>query len=635
MIGMPNINQYFKIAMGYPVAKLQAVIRGQDHSIPAIAAMAAFEIKGPLEIAAKAQQAAQQKTPFSIREKLAQEGEEKGGMLPDNLMLAMQQQQQGSLPENTGIGQLPAPNMQTMSAANGGIIAFDDGGYVPGYAGNDLFAHSDVNEDEIAALRDDQVGGGAFTMDTGRNPLRTPAMAKAEEARKLAEADDVRRMQEGRGKAEARSAIVARIKQIEDQWRKDSAAARAANQPRPPFPAEYTQLKEQLKTGQLTQPATSDLKSSQDSAFGSNLIISDKPGETTNTGIPQVMPKRKKVENTGIAKLAKKQEAAPAQTAEEPIVGPQLPAQKPAEQQSLQDIMRSVSRRPEFEAELSKLEGEREKTRQAEEKAFKLRPTYTPYEKYEESLKGEETKAVTDKKDALQMALVNAGLAIAGGSSRYALQNIAQGAMTGTKQYTDAMKDLKVAAKERQKAMAFIEEARNAKTDKDADRAQQFLEKHNEAKLAAKERSIKAIMELTGKDEEVAKDIFTNAQSNVSAERRTRYSSDSSLKAALAQAAAQTANAQLGREGLMFQREQAAINQAETLAETALKNWAANNKINLITAQQQDPNYYNQIREYFRQQAFQTHNLPYNAGSSVAAPQDAASEALIKKHLVK
>jgi len=37
------------------------------------------------------------------------------------------------LPEEQGIGQLPAPNMQGM--AGGGIVAFDDGGSVPGYAG--------------------------------------------------------------------------------------------------------------------------------------------------------------------------------------------------------------------------------------------------------------------------------------------------------------------------------------------------------------------------------------------------------------------------------------------------------------------------------------------------------------------
>jgi hypothetical protein len=36
------------------------------------------------------------------------------------------------MPEDTGIGQLPAPNMQSM--AEGGIVAFEDGGQVPGYA---------------------------------------------------------------------------------------------------------------------------------------------------------------------------------------------------------------------------------------------------------------------------------------------------------------------------------------------------------------------------------------------------------------------------------------------------------------------------------------------------------------------
>ena len=41
--------------------------------------------------------------------------------------------QQQSLPEDQGIGQLPAPNMQNM--AEGGIVAFDDGGEVPSFAG--------------------------------------------------------------------------------------------------------------------------------------------------------------------------------------------------------------------------------------------------------------------------------------------------------------------------------------------------------------------------------------------------------------------------------------------------------------------------------------------------------------------
>ena len=44
------------------------------------------------------------------------------------------QQQQSMLPEDTGIAQLPAQNMQGMNMAAGGIVAFDGGGEVPGYA---------------------------------------------------------------------------------------------------------------------------------------------------------------------------------------------------------------------------------------------------------------------------------------------------------------------------------------------------------------------------------------------------------------------------------------------------------------------------------------------------------------------
>jgi ribosomal protein S6E (S10) len=42
------------------------------------------------------------------------------------------QQMAQAMPEDQGIGTLPAPNMQNM--AGGGIVAFDDGGEVPGYA---------------------------------------------------------------------------------------------------------------------------------------------------------------------------------------------------------------------------------------------------------------------------------------------------------------------------------------------------------------------------------------------------------------------------------------------------------------------------------------------------------------------
>lgn len=41
----------------------------------------------------------------------------------------------GALPENTGIGQIPAPNMQGMGKAEGGIVGYAEGGHIPKYAG--------------------------------------------------------------------------------------------------------------------------------------------------------------------------------------------------------------------------------------------------------------------------------------------------------------------------------------------------------------------------------------------------------------------------------------------------------------------------------------------------------------------
>lgn len=74
----------------------------------------------------KAGQAGMQPQPKVVDQQIAQ-------MVapPPQQMAAAPQQQM--LPEDVGIGQLPAQNMQNM--AEGGIVAFEDGGSVPGYAG--------------------------------------------------------------------------------------------------------------------------------------------------------------------------------------------------------------------------------------------------------------------------------------------------------------------------------------------------------------------------------------------------------------------------------------------------------------------------------------------------------------------
>ena len=76
--------------------------------------------------AGQAGQAGMQPQPKVVDQELSQ-------MMAPPPQQGMAPPQQQMLPEESGIGQLPAPNMQRL--AEGGIVAFDDGGEVPSFAG--------------------------------------------------------------------------------------------------------------------------------------------------------------------------------------------------------------------------------------------------------------------------------------------------------------------------------------------------------------------------------------------------------------------------------------------------------------------------------------------------------------------
>ena len=95
-------------------SQLADILAGKDVSIPQFAAMTEAMGRKQLRQAIDGQQAQQQAQQPSVKDQL----------------LAEQAQSQG-------IAGLPAPNMEAMSMAGGGIIAFEDGGEVPGYAAGD------------------------------------------------------------------------------------------------------------------------------------------------------------------------------------------------------------------------------------------------------------------------------------------------------------------------------------------------------------------------------------------------------------------------------------------------------------------------------------------------------------------
>ena len=147
------------------------------------------------------------------------------------------------------------------------------------------------------------------------------------------------------------------------------------------------------------------------------------------------------------------------------------------------------------------------------------RPEYTPYKKYEESLNKEATDAEGKKSENFKMALINAGLSIMGGKSQYALQNIAEGAQVGTKQYAEGMKDLDKAAKEREKAFAEIEQARNLYGEKKFDRAEAFEKSANDRIAAARTAAITGLANATGNTVTAATAIYDTQINRASAER--------------------------------------------------------------------------------------------------------------------
>jgi hypothetical protein len=484
MIGMPNINQYFKVAMGYPVAKLQAVMRGQDHSIPMIAAMAAFEVKGPMEIAAKAQEAMAKKSSVKVVDKLAHEGEEeKNGMLPDNLMMAMQQQQQGSLPENTGIGQLPAPNMQTMHAANGGIIAFDDGGYVPGYAGNDLFAGSDVDEEEVAALKDDEVAAA-------RGRGSAPKAGVPEKTRKFLENKD-----KDKSKTAGRAGVPIKDTNIIDEIiGKPTPSPNRPNGRPPEAPA-------------LPQ---SDVDRLMKANKDMNAISAAPVARDT---VPA--PKEKR---TGIAAVVPPQATVPGSKSD---IDSALEASQRLGGGAESDYKAKLANYgAEVKSGLDALARTREEGK----------PTGQAYSGLEASLKRDEEAAAGKEAKNLQMALVNAGLAIAGGTSRYALENIGKGAMVGTKQYMEGVDKLEAAAKERQKAMAMIEQERRAEARGDWKEKNEFAARRTEAEINAKKYSIDGLGKVFEVDKKSATDLFANMQTNATRERMGKEQNATELK---------------------------------------------------------------------------------------------------------
>ena len=153
---------------------------------------------------------------------------------------------------------------------------------------------------------------------------------------------------------------------------------------------------------------------------------------------------------------------------------------------------------------------------------FMQRPSKEIGQKTEEYIKSQREELAAEKKDRSANFLISAGLAIASGTSRNAMQNIAQGLQVGVKDAKDAMKDFKAAQKELARMDADLENLRAAQKERDFDRVFSLEQRIADRDEGRKQKMFDGAMTLAGQDRALAGNIYSLAEQNAEQWKRTK-----------------------------------------------------------------------------------------------------------------
>jgi hypothetical protein len=492
--------------MQLPQLQQYAALHKNDPYIVTLALSIANQKKQMM--ASKDGQAGMMPQPKVVDQELAQ----MAAPSPQQMAAAPQQQM---LPEDQGIGQLPAQNMQGMAA--GGIVAFDDGGEVPGYVEGGVPSGAII----MGNMYQDPVTGKMVPLPErdalpfGNVPMNYAENRRLYEAKKQAELD-TRKTQAQSLMNESPEAYASRkVAELEAKGNK-KLSPDARNMAMSQF------VKDKI-AGQVSRGEASLTTSSQLPAPA-----------TTYTGIkalPGAAPPGQKTLNadsTGAAPVA----AAPVAAA--PVN--QMAGIKALDTKALTaaEAKKQASELSDS-AELRKsLEANETFTTKAYEKLLgdydkRIAEMPEAYKGYEARLQKEEAEAATDKDKSLGMAIFQAGLGMMGGTSQYAFENISKGALSGLDNYQSALKDMKKAQRERDKAFADIEAARLAEKRGDLKAHTELQAKGIEALGTAKNRTVEGIAKIFQVDTETAKGIFDTKLKENSQNARTMYTAQTDM----------------------------------------------------------------------------------------------------------
>ena len=479
-IGTPDVNLITEtLAKLQPDSALQDYARMHKNDVYIVSlANAESNRRKALRLAAQGQNAGPQ--PTVVDQNIA-------GMAPAPVMAQQQ------LPEDQGIAQIPAPNMQRM--ADGGIAGYGDD---EGMAQGGMFDFAQRSEPVVRMS-----GGGHIPRYQGNttdgsvvssNPMYAiPGMAAVQPRAEFTQ--------------------------------------QGAPENTPFFQRMFESLSSGNKERQLAMIAQ---KIAQGTATAEETAIyqaemTKKPGQK-QMGAPKDVVNPDEV-------LMATEKAGKFKTAADKVAADKAPSAAPAPQVKLPTGGTSVKQAQDLGSKFFDLKGIKgtleqqqaqdrqdifnEKEARAEKLAAFNKEQGPAMAGYEKLLKGEEMQDATDKEKAGLMSLMKGFLAMAAGESPNAATNIAKGAMVGLGDYGDALKEFKKSAKDRNKAMAEIENARRAEAKGDLKDTEMYEAKANDYMRASKRHGIDAIISATGKSAEVSAGLYKSAAEIASANART------------------------------------------------------------------------------------------------------------------
>lgn len=452
-------------------------------------------------------QAGMMPQPKVVDQDIAQMVPSRPAAIPQQAPAAPQQQ---TLPEDVGIGQLPAQTLQGM--AGGGIVAFDGGGEVPGFAGPTGSYIGTTNEVPDGA----SIMGNMYQdPDTGEwKPLPGVSFDRQQyTGPKLSDLPGAIRdfFLTPAGQRKAAIADKNKIAEAQNRLLAQNYVPRRSEEQQ--FASEVAK-----RNNQVDPTATT----------ATNPVVNPVP-----SGLPP-SPLVRSVQPPAI-KAAPVSAGSPtlntkAMTAEEAVAANKQFGDESALTSGIERLRSDALKT-------------NEDVQSAYEKGLAALPK--PGAEAEARLKQREAEDAVGQADAKALAIFKAGLGMLAGTSPNAFENIGKGALAGLEDYSASIKEFRKLGMERDKAYADIEAARNAAARDDFKTSINLQERAADRLAKVDEKGIDVTATLFKTNKETAAAIYRDSFDQAQANARTMATEAGATNRALIQERGANARAQM------------------------------------------------------------------------------------------